>query len=275
VRTIAARLHVLLARDAPIGVVIRRGPSRHVAVIGWNRKSDRFEIGQWLYGRIYEQRCDLSPDGRHFIYFAMNGRWDSAVKGSWTAVSKAPYLKAVTLLAKGDCWHGGGLFLSTTKYWLNDGYGHNVLHDHSRLERSLPYPWHEVYGGECPGVYYIRLQRDGWAMKHTSQSSTGGKITLFEKRLSGHWKLHKLAHATTAPPAGRGCYFDRHRLWNARRETGIDFPKWEWADVDRERLVFAEEGKLFSARVGSNGPTRVEQLYDFNPLHFEKLVAPY
>jgi hypothetical protein len=40
-----------------------------------------------------------------------------------TLISKAPYLKAQTLLAKGDCWHGGGLFSSNKELWLNDGYG--------------------------------------------------------------------------------------------------------------------------------------------------------
>jgi hypothetical protein len=29
----------------------------------------------------------------------MNGRWDSGVKGSWTGISKAPYLRALSLFA--------------------------------------------------------------------------------------------------------------------------------------------------------------------------------
>ena len=100
-----------------MAVAIRRGPSRHTAVVGWDRATDRFKVGQWLYGRIYERRCDLSPDGKHLVYFAMNGRWDSRARGAWTAISKAPYLKALTLLAKGDCRHGGGLFASSKELW--------------------------------------------------------------------------------------------------------------------------------------------------------------
>src|SRR3954469_17262682 len=102
-----ARLHVLLAADAPTAVVIRRGPSQSVCTVLWDRKTDEFTLGQWMRGRIYERRCDLSPDGRHLVYFAMNGRWDAETKGAWTGVSRAPYLKAITLLAKGDCWNGG------------------------------------------------------------------------------------------------------------------------------------------------------------------------
>jgi len=108
-----ARIHVLLAREEPVGVIIRRGPSKQVCTLGWDRTHDDFRLGQWLRGRIYERRCDLSPDGKHFIYFAMNGKWSSESRGSWTAISRAPYLKAVTFFPKGDCWLGGGLFPAT------------------------------------------------------------------------------------------------------------------------------------------------------------------
>jgi hypothetical protein len=272
---VAARLHALLARDAPTGVVIRRGPSRHVALIGWDRRTDRFTLGQWLYGRIYERRCDLSPDGRHLIYFAMNGRWQSRARGAWTAISRAPHLKALSLFAKGDCWHGGGLFLDRTRYWLNDGCGHDTLRDEARLRRAAAPPLRESYGGECPGVYYLRLQRDGWRMLHTALDAGGDQVTTFEKRVSGHWRLRKLAHATLLHPVGRGCYFDEHRLWNARTESGVAYPSWEWAEVDGGRIVWAADGKLFAAQIGTRGLGRPRMLHDFNPMRFERRTAPY
>ena len=61
------RLHVLLASRAKVGVVIRRGPSRSVATFLWDRTNDAFSIGQWLRGRIYERRSDLSPTGKRFL----------------------------------------------------------------------------------------------------------------------------------------------------------------------------------------------------------------
>ncbi|MBQ6470441.1 MAG: hypothetical protein IJJ33_00530, partial [Victivallales bacterium] len=65
-----ARLHAILARRGPNAVVFRRGPSDKVALIGWDRSNDTFTLGQWLRGRIYPLRCDLSPRGEHLIYFA-------------------------------------------------------------------------------------------------------------------------------------------------------------------------------------------------------------
>jgi len=102
--TFPARLHVLLAAESNTALVIRRGPANAVCTVGWNRDTDQFQLGQWLRGRIYERRADLSPDGRYLIYFARGGRRHAETRGSWTAISRAPFLHAVTLYGKGDCW---------------------------------------------------------------------------------------------------------------------------------------------------------------------------
>jgi hypothetical protein len=149
-----ARVHIILARKAGVTVVIRRGPSKSVGTLLWDRKEDTFHMGQWLRGRIYERRCDLSPDGRHFPYFAMNGQWSSEVKGSWTAISHAPYLKAIGLWANGTCWNGGGLFMTDQSYWLNAcKAGHESHLEPAGLAEPGEHPFHERYGGEFPGVY--------------------------------------------------------------------------------------------------------------------------
>jgi len=244
-------------------------------VIGWDRANDEFTLGQWLHARIYERRCDLSPDGRYFIYFAMNGRWESRVKGAWTAISQAPYLKALCLWAKGDCWHGGGLFVGRRQYWLNYGHGHEQLEDDSDLTRSASFPWTESYGGECPGVYYIRLQRDDWRLGSIAQDGSGGQITVFDKRVTPQWTLRKLAHATIDHPVGRGCYYDEHELHNNGSGRTLAFPEWEWADVDRSRLAWAEGGRLYVGALDDSGLKDVRCLHDFNDMRFEPIPAPY
>ena len=65
------RLSVLLATQAPVGIVFRRGPSRIVRVIYWDRTKDVFTPGAIFKGRIYVDRSDISPDGRHLLYIAM------------------------------------------------------------------------------------------------------------------------------------------------------------------------------------------------------------
>ena len=93
------RLTALLASDAPIGVILRRGPSKSVRLVIWDRANDKFKPGSWFKGRIFADRSDISPDGRHMIYFAMGGvAWAiPATGGTWTAISELPSLKAAAL----------------------------------------------------------------------------------------------------------------------------------------------------------------------------------
>jgi hypothetical protein len=51
-----ARVHPILARKANTAVIIRRGPSKSVCPMLWDRSNDTFKLGQWLRGRIYERR---------------------------------------------------------------------------------------------------------------------------------------------------------------------------------------------------------------------------
>ncbi|MEO1006151.1 MAG: hypothetical protein AAFW67_09940, partial [Cyanobacteria bacterium J06638_38] len=76
-RQFPARLHILVAKNQDVGIVIRRGPSKEVCILGWERKTNTFTVSQWLKGRIYERRADISPSGKYWIYFAMNGKWNS------------------------------------------------------------------------------------------------------------------------------------------------------------------------------------------------------
>jgi hypothetical protein len=88
-----ARLHVLLAREARVGLVIRHGTAKSVCTLLWDRKKDKIKLGQWMRGRIVIDTCDLSPDGEHFLYTA--GRYVQWRSQAWTVVSRTPYLKAV------------------------------------------------------------------------------------------------------------------------------------------------------------------------------------
>jgi hypothetical protein len=255
--------------------VIRRGPSKCVATMLWDRTTDQFRLGQWLKGRIYERRSDLSPDGRHFLYFAMNGRWQTESRGSWTAISRAPYLKAIAFFPKGDCWHGGGLWTGSRRFWLNDGYGHEFLRDTREVERDATYQPAAYYGGECPGVYYPRLIRDGWTLKETVSVGKWKDKVIFEKPLPGGWVLRKVAHAEIGAPRGKGCYWDEHELVHPGSGRSISYPQWEWAERDDGRLVWAAGGRLVAGRLNSQGVADEKVLADFNEMSFAAIEAPY
>lgn len=272
-----ARLHVLIARDASTAVVIRRGPSKHVCFVHWDRRRDHFELAQWLYGRVYERRSDLSPDGRHMIYFAMNGKWGDTSKGSWTAISKAPWMRATVMYAKGNCWFGGGLFLDNSTYWLNNSFlSHTLLHDNTDLTFNRTYQPPEYYGGECVHVYYNRLQRDGWLLCKLSERLDGKHhLSVFEKALTRGWVLRKLAHEQVGSPEGKGCYWDEHELIDPQGKVR-SLPDWEWADEVDGRLVWASQGCLYARRILNKRQLgAVTCLHDFNAMTFKRIQAPY
>jgi len=112
-----ARLFVHLAREAPVGVILRRGPTAWVQIILWHTDTDTFEFGQWFHGRIYERACDVSPDGSIFLYGATDYSekiWDAPDSSmwQWTAMSRPPYLTALALWSKiDDGYYGGGYFV--------------------------------------------------------------------------------------------------------------------------------------------------------------------
>jgi hypothetical protein len=246
-----------------------------VATVLWDRRRNKFELGQWLKGRIYERRSDLSPDGKYFIYFAMNGKWKSESHGAWTAISRAPYLKALAMFPKGDCWHGGGLWTGRATYWLNDGYGHSVLHKTTAVRRDMKFQPSEYYGGECLSVYYPRLLRDGWRLiEHVERHKFQSK-DIFEKTIANGWTLRKIAHAEIDRPEGKGCYWDEHELVDPRSGSVIAHPSWEWADIDGKRLIWAANGKLCCAQIKKNGLTSEAELFDFGEMSFEPIEAPY
>lgn len=270
-----ARLHLLIPRNSNNGIVIRRGPSKQVCILNWNRSNNKFTLSQWLKGRIYERRCDISPSGKYWIYFAMNGRWQSEVKGSWTAIAKVPWLKAIELLPKGDCWHGGGLFIDDKSYWLNDGYGHESLFTSKEITRNKSYQPQKYYGGECLNVYFNRLQRDGWNLINNRRKEKWHEETIFEKELAYDWKIQKICYAQLGSSPGKGCYWDEHQLLDCNGNI-FSKKKWEWADWLDNVIVFAENGCLNQIVIAKDRKlSEVQLIHDFNDYKFENRQAPY
>ncbi len=298
------RLHFLLARQAPIGVLFRRGPTRWVRIIKWNVAEDTFEPGQWFNGRIYEKRSDLSPDGTKLVYFAqkINRKTleDREYTYAWTAVSRPPFLTALALWPKGDCWNGGGLFESDTHLWLNHYPSEGQPHaDHP--PGTLQVSYNEISRGEDHTVLAPRLTRDGWPLLQSWHGRfIDSPLALAYKKLmdqglsmeeqikeSLRLKLHELSAAcgyvTDIPelrekssPDGRFVLqmrmdvdgFRRTYAFSLRDAAGrtTSLGDAEWADWDqRGRLAFARGGKLWAAEPVSAADLRIRELADFDP----------
>jgi len=224
-----------------VGIVFRRGPSKLVRIILWDRAADKFTPGQWFKGKIYPDRSDISPDGRHMIYFAMGGVAWAIPKtgGTWTAISRVPSLTALALWPEGGTWAGGGMFASNNSYWL-DSYHEAPLRDDTNLKR--------VFRRPAPS----RLEREGWVRKETGRKTKA--FVVFEKQIPKGWMLRLRQNFVK----------DQYELEQSERSFTLDFPTWEWADWDRNRLVWAEQGCIRAASLGPKGLGAPRTLCVFN-----------
>jgi len=251
-------LFVIKARRSRSAVIFRRGPSKQVLLLKWNLQDDTFESGQWFKGRIYERRCDLSPDGDKLIYFAANYR---TFRGppTWTAVSRPPYLKALAMWPKGDAWGGGGLFEDDHTIQLNHQEGDDELAKGFALGKGIRVkPFGEFTGsGEDDPLYHTRLIRDGWVLKQQAERtgySHSGPMNwvftqpeIYEKTLTRKGRKFALQAQLQGIGERGGLWYPiDHQILDEQSTPLITLPRTSWADWDQDgSLLFAEGGKLF------------------------------
>lgn len=263
-----ARLFCALSQNKGNNIVIRRGPSRQVALFKWDRRHDTFELGQWLKGRIYSRRLDISPDGRYVIYFAM-GRGAQ----TWTAVSMTPYLKAIDFYPMEGTWHGGGLFLDDRSYVLNGSYEESGARKQSHFTVEKDAEAHRIKGIDLRISYTHRLLRSGWSFVSNARE-TGDHTLRFDKPYSKRWILRKCIGPTKRPIR----YDDEeyYELIRSRDGLTLQMRDWEWADVDGDTIIWAEHGCLYRAHLEKTGElVKQRKLHDFNDYKFEERAAPY
>lgn len=252
-----ARIFILLARDVSEALILRRGPSKWVQLISWNTADDTFVYGHWFKGRLYQRRCDLSPDGTKFIYFAskFSGRTikDKEYTYAWTAISKPPYLTALALWPKGDCWHGGGLFVNNETVWLNHKPEVAKAHDNHQPTGLEIIDNPDAYGEDSP-IYERKLVRDGWKLEQRGVYKhllSGGWSTENPEVWSKHNKM--LNHTLNVKEVEvnfskkNGPYIEEFNLFDHNKSFVTQLTEVTWADWDQQnRLVFIRNGCLYT-----------------------------
>lgn len=113
-----ARLSFSIAKNAPVAVIIRQGPSRWVRMIRWDMTNDTFELGQWLHARV--PNFDLSADGRYVLSFVQGYRARDTL-GTWVAISRPPWFSALAVWKIGDSWGGACLFVKPRSIYIGHG----------------------------------------------------------------------------------------------------------------------------------------------------------
>jgi hypothetical protein len=136
------RIHVLLASEVPVGAVLyqRSHLTTHCLRLDYEPKGrdfrDHLLKGSRFRGRLFPQRCDLSPDGRLMIYFALRGKEteDRSTLETFTGLCTPPWLTAQLTYPNGTLRGGGGRFLRNRRLFIDKPRPANVNANYYRFQ---------------------------------------------------------------------------------------------------------------------------------------------
>lgn len=267
------RLFVYLAAKAPVGVILRRGPTDWARLTLWRTDTDEIEHGQWIKGRVYERRSDLSDDGRLFAAFVRQsgGRQTAAGADSWIALSRPPYFTALAVWFVGGTYHTGAFFSGHDTLWL--GFMEDRFPDVGskpaglRVEqpRNVPYVDGTANWTDRT-VHFNRLRRDGW---RRVDAAADPDATTWERRHPAGGATLVMRHAFGGFRRFGGPYVVTYTVVTDAGATGT-IGEATWADWDhRGRLVVARDGTLGVWRDGV-----LDVIHDFNGQEPDPQPAP-
>ena len=265
-----ARLHAIVAREAPVAVVFRRGPSKQVQMLCWDLKADQVTPGQWLKHRAYAEGADLSPDGRHLIYNAATHNPGHAVASSYVAISKPPFFTAIALYPTPGFDEGGGLFLDNRRFWAGAfgkvAGGEDLLRSNG-LRRVPTFPAELRSTGRADTPW---MQRNGWQTAGY-EAQRDAYVWTWNKPLAPGWALRQtLTRGLRAHRAGP----HGNWIWSGYAVLGPDGGgdlRVDWADAWQGELLFARDGCLYRQPPGGSS----RQIADLNANRFRPVRAPY
>ncbi|OAN76561.1 hypothetical protein A8B78_03535 [Jannaschia sp. EhC01] len=234
-----------------------------VASCLWDRERGTVELGQWLKARIYEHRSDLSPDGRHMIIYARRGG------KSWTAVSRAPWLKALAYYPKNDTWFGGGAFTDEGDVFFNGMSVSEQFIDGLAVAAPDALP-SATDGFHMGALFPSMMAARGWRIDGGT-----GKDTRFSKLLPCGCTLHlRLERGYRSAGTILDHVFTLERADQTTDQT-IDCGEWEWAEPWDNGIQFARAGALWFVPVTKAGLGEPRIVHDFTDMVFENREAPY
>jgi len=278
----STRIFGVIARAAPRVVLIRRGPTKHVLLLTWDTSKHEFHSGQWFKGRIYEERCDLSPKGDKLIYLAASHKGELQ---SWTAVSRPPFLTALALWPNMGTWGGGGLFESDRVIAINSCYPAVTPRSGVRIPKDVRVvPIARWAGrGEDDPIRALRMKRDGWELADAGETKVyrTTKPYSWEFERPERWRKRRgnliLERRLLGIHEINGPWYAReHYLLDGQENILLALGRSDWADWSQSgELLFAREGRVHRVVIGAGGaPGKPDELIDLGALRFEEVPPP-
>ena len=264
-------LRVSRARDRPVGVVLRRGPTDWARLSLWHVGVDRLEHGQWIKGRVFERRSDLSADGSLFAAFIrQSGGKEPDGADTWIAVSRPPFFSALAVWGSwaGTYTHRQPFFPDRRSLWLG------FQSETAPARGSVLPPWLRIapptevgYVDRTSGVGRIGpCTSIGCFATAGSSSRTPRTGRLWQRRHpSRPFTLH-MRHSFESFRREGGPYQHGPQVSGEAGQTEHAIGKAEWADWDqRGRLVVASRGRLWHWNLDGTESHLIADLTDQHP----------
>jgi hypothetical protein len=245
---VGPRLYGIPATKADVVAVVRRGPSAWCQLGRWDVAAGAYYRGAWLCGTIYPERCDLSPDGRFFAYFALQASATWHLGWTYVAIARLPWLTALAAWRTDGTWTRGIHFVEDPAVRQVEKPDHG----------SLPY---EVIGAGIaitPAASYAVERRRGWV--EAEGSPPRAPDDMWDERRARELQMQK-----NRPGAGGAVRLEVGGGYAAFRTRGfssdiayrvvdggrsVELTGVQWADWsgDGALLVATEEGELQTRR---------------------------
>jgi hypothetical protein len=265
----------MVAAQAPVAAVFRRGPSPFWLVARWDLATGALEPGAWIHAQLYARRCDLSPDGDLLSYFVLNPRspdWPRpGSQGAYSAVSRLPWLYALAAWAESGTWTRGHHFVARDAAEAGD-VGAPDAGDVGFLRGRLRLV-------ATPAVQYAAERRRGWVEhercppRGTNDVWDERRAVVLAKTQPGEQRRLVLEDRGYMPDAGVEGRAPAYSLEQGGREVAL--PDVAWADWDHAgRLLVATHAGALEMRELRGPSPRTLARHDLAALRPDRKPAP-
>jgi hypothetical protein len=223
----------------------------------WDLAAPAYEPGTWLRGTIYPQRCDLSPDGRWFAYFAMKQSAEWELGSTYIAISRLPWLTALAAWGIGSTWTRGMQFVDDASVRdvdepdlgdlvrVHERFGLRMSHaDSFATERRRGWTETADTPPRDPGDAWDEARGDRIVMERVRPGSAEAERLTVRGTYAAIRELHGVR---------TNVRYEFHRRGGAETLHGVQWADW---DMEGRLLVATEDGRL-QIRQGSDETSTV------------------
>ena len=226
----------------------------YLALLSYGKGKEYLQVGSRFYGRIYPERCDISLDGKYFLYFAMGSSQQQYRKQlyCWTGICTPPSITANILFAHGDTWGGGGTFIDRGTIFISPGMYPDFDRHSSYLFEKYKITFEENYRN------WGKTWSKGWKLIETQAHPRYGDrypVPKYWTKKNGKFTLIRHSNRDLFLKSKNGQTIGSYDLYSYEIENNQQTVKYSldredtpclWADFDNlGRLIVTRGSKIF------------------------------